>query len=194
MNFVLLLFALSSLAEDSRPSRALASQSRLLVLSSPDDEGIETTRAAVAFWEEVFSELQLEGPLGSIAVDTSSPRRHFENYARLLSQQAGRSRTGPGPPAPRALLELDAEVVVLLSSQKVMPFAWPLREPGPRFFVALPAGVDLEIVKHELGHALGLRHREGSGLMCLPCDARSTRELDDAERTELRRLYRSADP
>lgn len=194
MHFALFLIALSSLAEDSLPPGALAPQSRVVVLADSDDPRLETLRAALDFWGGVFADLGLEVPLGDLAIDSSTPRRRLETYARLLSQQAGRNRRGPGPPAPRELLELDAEIVVLLSKQKVMPFAWPLRDKAPRFFVALPAGADLEIAKHELGHTLGLGHRAGTGLMCLPCDARSTRELDDAERAELRRLYRFDDP
>ncbi|MEM1249400.1 MAG: hypothetical protein AAGA81_14415 [Acidobacteriota bacterium] len=186
MHLVLLLFALPLAAEDTS---VLAAASRLVVVADADDERIATVRAAIAFWEDVFAELQLQCPLGGVTVDSSSPRRSLETYARSLAQQAGRSGSGPGPPAPRELLEQDAAIVLLLSQQKLMPFAWPLQGSGPRFLVALPRDANVEIAKHELGHTLGLRHGASTGLMCMPCAAGSRRELNAAERRELQRLY-----
>ena len=193
MHFALILLSLSALAETSRAPSALVPESRVVVLGSPSDERLEVVRAALEFWESVFAELRLEYPFAGMSFDSGSPRRSLETYARSLSQQAGRNGSGAGPPAPDTLLDQTAEIVVLLSRQKLMPFAWPLQQDGPRYFVALPAGADLEIAKHELGHTLGLRHGASTGLMCLPCEASGARELNDAERRELRRLYESED-
>lgn len=141
------------------------------------DDRVGMVGEAVSFWNETVRDLGLAGPF-------SAPRRKappeglrpFENYAHHLSQLAGRLHSSdPGPAPPPALLALDAEVVVLLSAQNLMPFAWPYADDG-RHFVAVPAGderhhVVRNVIAHELGHVLGLKHlREPGVLMCQPCD------------------------
>ena len=109
------------------------------------------------------------------------------NYAHQLSQLAGRLHSSdPGPAPPPALVGLDAEVVVLLSAQNLMPFAWPYGD-DLRYFVAVPSGDEREdvtrnVIAHELGHVLGLKHiREPGVLMCQPCDTSSARSRDQPD-------------
>ncbi len=132
---------------------------------------------AVSFWNETVRELGLAGPFSAPRRETPpGGLRPFENYAHQLSQLAGRLHSsGPGPAPPPELLALDADVVVLLSAQALMPFAWSYADDG-RHFVAVPAGEERDgvvrnVIAHELGHVLGLEHtREPGVLMCQPCD------------------------
>ena len=132
---------------------------------------------AVAFWNDSVSDLGLPAAFAEpLSATPPSGLRPFENYAHQLSQLAGRLHSSdPGPKPPEALFRLDAEVVVLLSAQGLMPFAWPYGDDG-RSFVAIPAGDEREhvvrnVIAHELGHVLGLKHtREPGVLMCQPCD------------------------
>jgi hypothetical protein len=156
---------------------------RVLILSATaDDDRIELSLEAIAFWNRTFAEMGLEGVLAPGQLVVASPvTRALENYARDIAQQAGRPAAGDSePPPPPALDALGAEVVVLLSSQNLMQFAWPLPGSG-RYFVAISAGsVDHErsassvrrTIAHELGHVVGLSHHDDpTALMCSPCRA-----------------------
>ena len=67
--------------------------------------------------------------------------RPLENYARSISQRAGRLRGGPNEPdAPAEVTDLDAQAVLLLSRQDLMSFAWPVPRHRGRYFVAIEQG------------------------------------------------------
>jgi hypothetical protein len=188
-------------------SRAqLPAAARVLVVApAVDDARIELVRDAVAFWNGAFQGLGLPPVLAEPRVEVASPAtRALENYARRISRAAGRPAAGPLEPDPPVELEaLEAEVVVLLSAQKLMPFAWPLPRTR-RFFVAIDGDPSStahglrRVVAHEIGHTLGLRHVRGDpdAVMCMPCRrsraanvAEEHPRLSDRERSQLLELY-----
>jgi Matrixin len=189
-------------------SPAPAARRVLVVTPGAGDPRIQLVREAIVFWRDTFAELDLEPPLVEAGVVVAPPGvRALENLAFQTSRAAGRLPEGTsGPPVPPELVALDGDVVVLLSSQHLLPFARPLLPDSARYLVAVPAardpaqpaGVARNIIAHELGHSLGLRHGDDpTSLMCEPCTTAPAdgdpafRPLTSADRARLVELYRS---
>ncbi len=201
---VLLLAMLAAAA----PAAGQALDRRLVVVAPEDDDPrVAHTRAAVEFWNRTLADLGLDVRLREAALVAGPPdMRAIETFARFVSQRGGRiPRGASGPQPPPGLAALGGDVVVLLSRQPLLPFAWPL-VGSPGHLVAIRTlrprrprddTVLRNVIAHELGHTLGLRHnRGGASLMCGPCSSLAAEDspggwlpLTARDRARLRALH-----
>ena len=187
-----------------RADRLAADRSIVILVPTAEDDRLQPAHDAIAFWNETLAEIGVAPRLARPLVVFGTPRP-VESYVRLVAQRAGRLPVPEDlePDVPSELRDLDADIVLLLSSQDVMSYAWALPhiEPDRHLVVirkvrGLDRGdpmVSRHVVAHELGHTLGLRHNEDPHtLMCGPCqpliaesDAGGFLPLTDAERAYL---------
>ena len=189
---------------------AVFAAEREVIILAPaiDDDRLEPAYDAIAFWNETFAALGLDLRLGTPDVVAGVPRA-VETYARLIALRAGRLPVPEDlePSVPMELKQLDAEIVLVLSRQNIMSYAWrlPRIDSGRHLVVirqvrGLDRGdpmVSRHVIAHELGHTLGLLHNEDPHtLMCGPCqpltaesDERGFLPLTGDERNALREWY-----
>ena len=173
-----------------------------------NDVRLPMTLEAVKFWNNTAKALDLGVRVTETVFIESSAERALENYARLISSRAGRLRAGPSEPdPPDEIIEFNSSVVLLLSRQDLMSFAWPLpRQPGhfvaieeDRYAMASNPNIARNIIAHEIGHTLGLSHNaDPTSLMCGPCrtnelpiDQPEYMHLTEADQEQLKTRYPS---
>lgn len=179
----------------------------IIAAPSADDPRVDLTRAALAFWNRTLSEVGVDIRLREAAVVVDAPGvRAIETFARFVAQRGGRIPKGAsGPQPPPELNDIGGDLVVLLSRQPLLPFAWPLIG-SPDYFVVIRAPeprrtgdlrVLRNIIAHELGHTLGLiHHRASFTLMCGPCSSIAAADdtlewlpLTDIDLVRLKRIH-----
>ena len=190
--FTLALCLLVTVSISIRPAGA-AEHHVVIVSHDTNDVRLPMAFDAILFWNRIATDLKLNLRLVEEVHIASPATRALENYARSISSRAGRLRSGPGEPdAPSEVTDFSANVVLLLSQQDLMSFAWPIPR-GTGHFVAVESdreamlrnpNIARNVIAHELGHTLGLTHNaDPTSLMCSPC---RTTELSTNDNSYMR--------
>jgi len=176
----------------------------IVVVSANADPRVELVEKAVAFWNKTLTETGSAFRLGRIThVVQSPPEEDLQTLSEsVLSQTAARATR------PEQLRNLSGDITIFLAQSKFISFTSPLDENsrrvigirGAQFPPLNQPNVAVNVIAHELGHAIGLRHNsDPSMLMCgrpAPCrpdlfisETPRFFPLTDDEKQRLRAMY-----
>jgi len=144
---------------------------KIAVISPTGDSRLPAVDEAVAFWNRTFTELGSGFRLGAI---TRMVRPIPEEAVQQLSTSvlSGGGRVADFPPE---LSNLPGDITIILAASEFVSFASPFNQNSKRVIairgasfspMSLP-NVPRNVIAHELGHAIGLRHNSDPAmLMC----------------------------
>jgi hypothetical protein len=171
------------------------------IVAAEDDPRIPLVGDAVAFWNNIFTELGIPFRLGTVmAVVGAIPSEDLT----MLSKRAG----WPTLRLPESIRRTDSDIVVALSDGEFISFSARLMIGdkaviGIKNYRSYPLtlpNVARNVIAHELGHVIGLSHNaDPTTLMCgrpascrpdlFASDKRRYFPLTDAEKDQLQRMY-----
>ena len=178
MNRVMVcILIVAGFTTDAAHAQLWRSVPKITVVSPAGDQRLRAVDEAVAFWNRTLQEIGSGFRLGPV---TRMVRPIPEEALQQLSTSVlgGRGRTANFP---AALRDLPGDITVFLATSEFVSFASPFNENDKRVIgirgISYPPmnlpNVPRNVVAHELGHVIGLRHNsDPTMLMCgrpAPC-------------------------
>jgi hypothetical protein len=177
---------------------------KVIVVGAAGDPRARLVDEGVAFWNKTLADIGSGFRLGSV---THIVQQMSEEALRSMSQSVLDARGG-GADFPAALQDPPGDITVYLGQSEFVSFTGPF-DAGMKRLIGIRGtqfppmnlpNVALNVITHELGHAIGLGHNnDPSKLMCgrpAPCrpalfrsDTPHVFPLTDDERRQLRSMY-----
>jgi len=169
---MLCLLIIAGLAADAAHAQQMwRTVPKVAVISPTGDSRLPAVDEAVAFWNRTFTEIGSGFRLGAV---TRMVRPIPEEAVQQLSASvlSGRGFAADFPPA---LSDLPGDITILLAASEFVSFASPFNQNSKKVIGIRGANippmsfpnVPRNVIAHELGHAIGLRHNsDPTMLMC----------------------------
>jgi hypothetical protein len=176
----------------------------VLVVSAAGDPRSRLADEAVTFWNKTLAEIGSGFRLGPIThIVQTIPEEALQSLSRSVLEGPGGANS-----IPQALRDPPGDITIFLSRSEFVSFTGPFDASvkrvigirGTQFPPMNLPNVALNVITHELGHAIGLGHNsDPSKLMCgrpAPCrpalfrsDTQHVFPLTDDEKHQLRTMY-----